>query len=181
VLLLAPAERQSAELAAKVFAYYDALGQPVPARKRTELQLHLVNGSRCIALPGSEKTIRGYSGARILIADEAALISDSLYFSVKPMLAVSKGRLLAMSTPFGKRGWFYEAWAGDEKWERVRVPAQQCSRIPASFLEESRRSMGPRWYRQVFETSFEDSVGQVFADSDIDRAISDKVLPLTFE
>src|SRR6266511_3620863 len=40
VLLLSPSERQSGELAAKVFRLYDAVGQPVPARKRTELQLH---------------------------------------------------------------------------------------------------------------------------------------------
>src|SRR5262245_44691913 len=37
VLLLSPSERQSGELAQKVFAYYDSLDKPVPARKRTEL------------------------------------------------------------------------------------------------------------------------------------------------
>src|SRR5262249_47050438 len=57
VLLLSPSERQSGELAAKVFRLYDAAGKPVAARKRTELQLHLVNGSRVIALPSSEATI----------------------------------------------------------------------------------------------------------------------------
>ena len=62
MLLLSPSDRQSGGLAAKVFGYYGALGQPIGSRKRTELQLHLVNGGRVIALPKNEKTIRGFLG-----------------------------------------------------------------------------------------------------------------------
>jgi hypothetical protein len=105
VLLLSPSERQSGELAQKAFGYFDALGGLAPGvRKRTELQLHLNTGSRVIALPGKEATIRGYSGAALLLIDEASRVPDPLYYSVRPMLAVSGGRLVAMSTPFGKRG-----------------------------------------------------------------------------
>ncbi len=100
VLLLSPSERQSGELQAKVFEHYDALGGPVPARKRTELQLHLVNRSRIIALPESERTVRGYSGARLLVVDEAARVGDALSYAVRPMLSVSRGRLqVARSLP----------------------------------------------------------------------------------
>src|SRR5215831_16179849 len=126
VLLLSPSERQSGELAMKVNNFYEALGKPIAPTKWTALQLHLANGSRIIALPESEKTIRGYSGAALLVVDEAARVSDGLYFSVRPMLSVSKGRLLALSTPFGKRGFFYEAWDGPEKWQRIKVTAEQC-------------------------------------------------------
>jgi hypothetical protein len=86
VLLLSPSDRQSGELAAKVFGYYGALGQPIGSRKRTELQLHLVNGGRVIALPKNEKTIRGFLGARLLVVDETSRVSDALYSSVRPML-----------------------------------------------------------------------------------------------
>jgi hypothetical protein len=78
VLLLSPSDRQSGELAAKVFGYYGALGQPIGSRKRTELQLHLVNGDRVIALPKNEKTIRGFLGARLLVVDETSRVSDAL-------------------------------------------------------------------------------------------------------
>ena len=54
------------------------------------------------------------------------------------MLAVSGGRLLAMSTPFGTRGWWYEAWRSNEDWERYEVPAERCPRISAAFLDENR-------------------------------------------
>jgi hypothetical protein len=178
VLLLSPSERQSGELAAKVFAYYDTAGQPVPARKRTELQLHLDNGSRIIALPENEKTIRGYSGAALLVVDEAARVSDALYSTVRPMLAVSKGRMMALSTAFGRRGWFFEAWQGSGPWQRVKVTADQCARIEADFLAEEREALGERWYRQEYFCSFEDVVGALFSHDDINAALRSTAQPL---
>jgi hypothetical protein len=178
VLLLSPSERQSGELATKVFNFYDALGQPVPARKRTELQLHLVNGSRIIALPESERTVRGYSGAALLVVDEASRVSDDLYRAVRPMLAVSRGQLVCMSTPFGKRGWFWEAWHSPDAWERTKITAEQCPRISPEFLAEERRSLGARWYRQEYLCSFEDVVDALFAEADIKAALSTKAEPL---
>ncbi len=178
VLLLSPSERQSGELQTKVFGYYDDLGAPVPARKRTELQLHLVNRSRIIALPESERTIRGYSGARLLVVDEAARVDDGLYRSVRPMLAVSKGRLLALSTPFGKRGWFYEAWSSGDEWQRLQIRAEQCPRISPAFLAEERRALGERWYRQEYDCSFEETIDAVFSSADIQAALCDDLQPL---
>jgi hypothetical protein len=48
------------------------------------------------ALPGTQKSIRGFSGAALLIVDEAARVDDALYYAVKPMLAVSGGSLLML-------------------------------------------------------------------------------------
>lgn len=51
------------------------------------------------------------------------------------MLSVSNGRLIAMSTPAGKRGWWWEAWdQGGDDWEQIRIPADQCPRINAAWL-----------------------------------------------
>jgi hypothetical protein len=181
VLLLSPSERQSGELAAKVFRLYDASGQPVPAIKRTALQLSLANGSRVIALPSGEATLRGYSGAALLVIDEAARVPDALYCAVRPMLAVSRGRLIALSTPFGKRGFFYEEWADDARpWQRVRLTAPEVSRISPEFLAEERQTLGDRWYRQEYLCSFEDTVDAVFAWEDIQAALSADVRPLAF-
>jgi hypothetical protein len=92
VLLHSPSDRQSGELAAQVFGYSGVHGQPIGSRKRTELQQHLVNGDRVIALPTNEKTIRGFLGARLLVVDEMSRVSDALYPAVRPLLAVSRGR-----------------------------------------------------------------------------------------
>jgi hypothetical protein len=104
VLLLSPTLRQSGELFRKVMVLFRGLGHTVPVEAESALRLELANGSRIVSLPGSEGTVRSYSSVRLLVIDEAARVADGLYRSVRPMLAVSKGRLVALSTPFGKRG-----------------------------------------------------------------------------
>src|SRR5215210_4672964 len=139
VLILAPAERQAKETFAKVTESYRKLGHSVPPDSSRKLGVELANRSRIEALPGTEKTIRGFSGVDLLILDEAARVDDGLYFAVRPMLAVSGGALMMLSTPYGKRGVFHEEWAGEagegSAWDRYEVPAVECPRIPASFLE----------------------------------------------
>src|SRR5262245_5269437 len=122
VLLLSPSLRQSSELFRTVLDLFNAAGRPIAVTAESALRLELDNGSRVVALPGDEQTIRGYSGVGLLVIDEAARVADSLYCAVRPMLAVSQGRLVALSTPFGKRGWFYQEWHGTGSWERARIP-----------------------------------------------------------
>jgi hypothetical protein len=177
VLLLSPSLRQSSELFRKVLDLFNAAGRPVPVAAESALRLELANGSRVVALPGDEKNVRCFSGVAMLVIDEAARVADALYCAVRPMLAVSKGRLVALSTPFGKRGWFHDEWYGNGDWERVRITAAECPRISADFLAEEKRSMGERWYRQEFECSFEAAVGAVFNYEDIQAAFVDDLEP----
>ena len=111
----------------------------------------------------------------LLSIDEASRVPDELYMACRPMLAVSGGRLLAMSTPFGTRGWWYEAWRADEDWERYEVPAEQCPRISAEFLAEERRTVGEWWYRQEYGCEFLDAQSAAFTREDVDRAFADEV------
>lgn len=123
VLLLSPSLRQSQELFRKVMATYHAIEHRVPSTFESALRLELANGSRIVSLPGKEETVRGYSGVSLIIVDEASRVSNELYFSVRPMLAVSGGRLICLSTPFGKRGFFFEEWENGDGWERIRITA----------------------------------------------------------
>jgi len=178
ILILAPSERQAKETFGKVASFYHTLGHPIPADSYRKLGVELANGSRIEALPGTEKTIRGFSGAALLIVDEAARVEDSLYYAIRPMLAVSGGRLMMLSTPAGKRGVFHDEWTEGEGWERYEVWAKDCERIPASFLEEERRAL-PAWiFRQEYECSFEDTEDQVFSSELVQSAITDEVTPL---
>jgi hypothetical protein len=178
ILCLAPALRQSQELFGKVLGFYRDLGRPVSPQGERKLSLELENGSRIVTLPGSEKTIRGFSGTSLLVLDEAARVEDELYFAVRPMLAVSGGALMMLTTPYGKRGVFYEEWTGAHGWERYEVPATQCLRISEEFLEEERASLPPFIFRQEYECSFEETEDQVFTTDLIDRALTDEVKPL---
>jgi hypothetical protein len=178
VLILAPAERQAKELFSKVAAAYQALGHIIPADSYRKMGMELANGSRIEALPGTEKTIRGFSGVDLLLVDEASRVADELYYAVRPMLAVSGGGLMLLSTPYGKRGIYYEEWTDGIGWERYEVPASECPRIPATFLEEERRALPARVYRQEYFNSFEGTDDQVFSHEDVAAAISSEVTPL---
>jgi hypothetical protein len=178
-LILAPAERQSAELMRRVLRFYGALGHVVPADSERKLGLELFNGSRIEALPGTEKTVRTFSAVDLLLLEEAARIDDGLYYGVRPMVATSGGRLVMLSTPWGKRGVFHHEWEhGGSGWERYEVWAEECPRISPEFLEEERRTLPRRIYRQEYECSFEDTEDQVFSYEDVAAAISPEITPL---
>jgi hypothetical protein len=182
ILLLSASGRQSGELFIKVKDLWSALGRPVAARtpRDNALRLELANGSRIISLPGEEATIRGYSGVALLVIDEAARVDDGLFYSVRPMLATSRGRLIALTTPFGRRGWFYEEWSSSRAWHRVKVLAQECPRITPDYLDEERIMLGPRWYAQEYECEFMETVGAVFSGADIDALIVEPVAARPF-
>jgi hypothetical protein len=180
ILLLSRSLRQSAELGRKLFdAYRQAARGAIPAEAETKLALELSNGSRILCLPGGDEgAIRGFSGVRCLVLDEASRIPDALYVAVRPMIAVSGGSMMLLSTPFGKRGFFYRVWAQSERWLKIQVTAAQCARLTPDFLAEERIELGPRFYSQEYMCQFVEAVGQVFSDAAIDAAFHDDIPPL---
>jgi hypothetical protein len=180
VLLLAPALRQSSELFRQVKATLTALGDVVPPLKQeSALTLEMVNGSRIVCLPGTEHTVRGYAKVALLVVDEAARVSDGLYQSVRPMLAVSQGRVVLLSTPFGKRGFFHHEFTeGGPDWHRVRITAHEVPRIDPAWLAGEREKIGDWWYRQEYLTEFVETDDQVFSYDSVQKAMSDEVEPL---
>jgi hypothetical protein len=178
VLCLAPALRQSQELFGKVAGFYRDLGRPVAPQGERKLSLELENGSRIITLPGSEKTIRGFSGATLLLMDEASRVDDGLYYAIRPMLAVSGGRLIMLSTPAGRRGVFHEEWTNGEGWERYEIPAEEVPRIPPGFLAEERAALPAFIYEQEYCCRFIETEDQLFGYDLVASSITDEVAPL---
>lgn len=179
VLMVSPSQRQSSELFRKVVDFMNRLDTRPALAEDNRLSLKFQNGSRVVSLPSSEATIRGFSGASLIIEDEASRVADELYFAIRPMLAVSGGRLVLMSTPYGKRGHFYTEWTeGGNAWERIRVTANECPRIAREFLVEERRALGQYFYDQEYNCEFRDTLDQVFSTELIERALTDKIKPL---
>ncbi len=180
VLLLSPSLRQSGLLFAKVKRRLKDLGGDF-AELETDnaLSVRLSNGSEIHSLPGKGETVRGFSGVTLIIVDEAAFIADDLITAVSPMLATSGGRLILLSTPFGKRGVFYEEWAAAERAVAARqtpayalftVRAEECPRIPAAFLAEERRKLGVL-YQQEYGCQFLDVITALFRHEDVAAAL----------
>ena len=179
ILLVSPSLRQSAELFRKV---RDALGMmqtPPKLLEDNKLSLTMANQSRIISLPGDQATVRGYSGVTLILEDEASQVSDEFYQAILPMLIINNGQLICMTTPYGKRGHFFEEWTnGGDEWHRIQITAAQCPRMTDHQLEQQRRSMGDMFFRQEFLCEFVDTVEQTFGYDLIQRAFDDDVKPL---
>jgi hypothetical protein len=179
VLLLSPSLRQSGELFRKVrsalSAYRGAAGdEDGLVVEENALRLGFANGSGIVCLPGKEGTIRGFSSVSLLIVDEASRVSDALYFSVRPMLAVSGGRIVLLSTPAGRRGFFFQEWEeGGAGWHRIRVTADQIPRISPAWLAEERATVGEWWFAQEYMTVFQEAEDQLFGYEELKDMLDD--------
>ncbi len=180
ILLLSPSLRQSQELFRKLQDFYNTLeSDSMPqAVEESALRMELSNGSRIVALPGKEATIRGFSGVALLVIDEASRVPDELYQAIRPMLAVSGGRIILLSTPFGKRGFFYSEWTDGVGWRKVKITADQCPRINKEWLERERQMIGDWWYLQEYQCQFVETDDQVFSYDDIQAALDPDIKPL---
>jgi hypothetical protein len=181
VVMISPSLRQSTELYRTVHSMYQALPDRPRATYETLTRLELENGSRVISLPGSERTIRGLASVDLIIIDEASRVDDDLLAATRPMLAVSNGSLFALSTPAGKRGWFYEAWMRGIGWDRVSIKSTECPRIDPKFLEEERENLGPLLFAQEYECAFHDPEGAAFLTELIDRAFVTSFKPFLLQ
>jgi len=177
-ILVSPSQRQSSELFRKVIELREKLPSSPALTEDNKLSMTVKGGGRVLSLPGSEATIRGFSGATLIVEDEASRVDDALYFSIRPMLATKRGRLVLMSTPFGKRGHFWNEWNTGTTWNRVEVPATAVPRISAEFLAEERSSLGDWWFSQEYLCEFRESTDAVFSHDAVMGALSDDVLPL---
>ena len=118
--------------------------------------------------------MRGIEAVDLLIIDEAALVPDELFAAVYPMLATTNGRCVAMTTPRGRRGWFYDEWTqGGASWHRERITAREVPRIKPEWLERTRERLGDWMFRQEFMCEFLDTDDQVFGSELIATAMTD--------
>ena len=109
VLIVAPGERQAKLLFSKARRLYEMAGYPLPAHSHRRTGLELANGSIIEALPAVERTTRDYS-VDLLVVDEAAAVEDTDYHGILPSLIATQGEQVLLSTPRGKRGFFWEIW-----------------------------------------------------------------------
>ena len=178
IIIVSPSQRQSAEIFRTVMFHHSNLKNVPELKAESALRAEMANGSRILALPGTEKTVRGYAGAALIVIDEAARVEDALLQAVRPMMATSQGRLIALTTPAGKRGWFYESWIGDGNWHRVKVPASMCPRISQEFLDEELKELGPSRFSEEYNLEFIDADTAAFPTDIISKCFVSWVKPL---
>ena len=156
VLVAGPVRRQAGETVTKVRKFLRVLGVKTRRDPGGDPDaVVLPNGSRIIALPAVEATVRGYSAVGMLIIEEAARVPDEVCLALLPSLAVSGGDLVILSTPRGKRGFFYREMTGEngDGWLRVTSPVTECKRVPEAFLVKE-RARGEEYFAQEYMCQF---------------------------
>ncbi len=181
VLVAAPTERQSGELVRTAESMVHNMGLDPKGDGTNKISIAFDNGSRIVGLPGhltgNAGGIRGFA-VSLLLVDEAAYLNDDVYHALTPMLGATDGDLWLMSTPNGKRGFFYETWAFGTGWEKVKGLAKDCPRIRPEFLERQRENMGAVRFEQDFLCEFTESEDATFSQLLIDRAADSTIKPL---
>jgi len=126
----------------------------------TQTMTFFANGSKIICRTAGNQSggwsIRGYgtSGQVILIMDEAATMSDDVWTAVMPMLTTAKAyHIWLTSTPFGKRGRFYEAFY-DDMYHQYKIKTMDCPITNKTFLKEEKERITEMEWRQEYEGEF---------------------------
>lgn len=179
-LVIAAAQRQSSLLFDKIRGEIDRMedrGELAYEGEPTLTRIRLKNGSIIYSLPAGRTGyfIRGFT-VDLLIADEAAYIAESVWRAVVPMVAVSrklrgKGWIILLSTPFGKGGYFYDAF-NDPDFKQFHITSEKCSRIPKAFLVKEKKRMTKVEYAQEYLGEFIDDWNQFFDTMLIKRCMT---------
>jgi hypothetical protein len=152
---------------------------PVVKGDVQKTQAEFENGGRVVTRPASEVSSRGWHGAKLLVLDEASRIPDEIFAAIGPTISISRGRKMAVSTPFGKRGWFWDQWDKSYNhhmgtWAPMFCPWQRCPRITPQIVEDYRSENGDLAALQEYECRFLDlAIGSPFNMSRWEGMLSD--------
>jgi hypothetical protein len=180
VVLLAPSLRQSTEAMNAIVGMYGKLaGETVePVVAASALRLKFKNGSRIMALPGSgDATVRG-PNACMIICDEASRVEETLINACRPYLATKgkRGRLIYLTTPWWKRGFFYEQWIkNDPAWLKIKADVFSNPRVDPDWLAAERIEIGETAFRSEYLCEFLDESDAVFPQELIDAAFANQL------
>lgn len=175
IMIISAVERQAYLLFSKVLAYIhdNHRKQIKTGRDRpTKSELKLKNGSiiRCLPTGLDGLGIRGYT-VDLLIADEAAFIPQAVWPALTPMLATTGGTMIFLSTPFGRRGYFYECFF-DDRFTKFHINAEDVANSRSepqrsnmlAHQEAEKKRMTKMQYAQEYLGEFVDELRQFFSD-----------------
>ena len=175
VLVVAAVERQAYHLFEMTLNYltdnyksHIKMGKSRPTKSKIQLK----NGSVIMCLPTgvSGLGIRGYT-IDLLIADEAAFIPEEVCTAITPMLSVTRGDIILLSTPHGKEGFYYDCFQ-NEAYSSFHISSEECGRIDEKFLKREKERMTKVQYAQEYLGEFVDELMQFFSTDLIRSAMT---------
>ena len=141
-------------------------------------ELELKNGSRIIFRSAERyDNIRGET-LDYAILDECAYMRDEAWTeAIKPTLLVKGKKVLFISTPKGKSGWFYDLYQLGLSDDHPNYQAYRGSSYDTPFIDpheidEAKRTLPENVFKQEYLAEFIEGGGEVF--SNIDQNTFDK-------
>lgn len=143
----------------------------IKARNATDLTITLINGSTINFKSAEQRdALRGYT-ADFLCIDEAAFISDDIFYLILPWVDAKNAPILMFSTPFIKSGFFYQYfnYGLDNQhntvtidWSRPEFKESIEQLLPPEKLEQYREVLPSNVFRTEYLGLFLDDEGTVF-------------------
>jgi Terminase large subunit, T4likevirus-type, N-terminal len=149
-VIACPAQRQSKEAVRRVRDILIRVGAEL--RSDNIYELELKNGSRVLALPSTDDSIRGLTVDGWIVADEAARLSDDLISALRPMRARRpEARFAMLSTAWSRTDPFWTAWESDDASViRLRATAEIPGLFTEQFLEQERGALGEHVFKREY-------------------------------
>jgi hypothetical protein len=145
-----------------------ALEPIVTSANQSQLSLEFITGSKIQFLSG-EADIASFQGYvvknGILCVDEAAFITDDVFYALTPTTDVHQAPIILTSTPRFRKGVFYDYYVEGLKEEQDAVYTFDWagkSVLTPQKLEFYRKSLPERLFKNYYLGEFSDAVGAVF-------------------
>ncbi len=167
IMVISKTERQAGLLFAKILYNLDrkeiAKGRGI-GQNPTKHKIVLKNGSVIHSLPCGD-TGFGIMGFTIdlLIADEAAFIPEEVWNSIIPALAITRGEIWLLSTPFIKEGYYYSCFS-DPAFTAFHTSSEDCPRKDQVLLDRQKETLTKAQYAQMYIDQFVDELRQFLSD-----------------
>jgi len=195
VIIFSLTEEQAMLILAMAKEYLNQTNPGAMRKKNTATNkktITLKNGStmRCRPAGDTGDSGRGFE-ADILIVDEASRMGKFFWISVRPIILMTAGEVWLGSTPYGKQGYFWEAFneSFNLKLEEARFKVFYTTtekvvkerEITADWtearrekilktLEQDKRTMSKLEYGQEYQGLFMEDLMQFFPDDMIKKA-----------
>jgi hypothetical protein len=176
-----PSQQQSAEAIRMVKAMVSKAGAKLVVDNVYRIELE--NGSRVIALPATDDTVRGLTVTGWIIADEAARLPADLIAALRPMRARCRNaRFVMISTAWSRTDQFWLAWSSDDQsWKRIKATIEEYPGIIRSDFLDKERRQGDDYFKREYLGIPSGGHVSPFTLELYERATQALVLPQTFE
>jgi Terminase large subunit, T4likevirus-type, N-terminal len=150
-VVASPTQTQSAEVVRKVREMLVKAGAELTTDNVHKIEL--ANGSRVLALPGTDDSIRGLTVDAWIVVDEAARVDPAIMAALHPMrIQRPNARFVMLSTAWSRTDPFWSVWANDDpSW--LRIPATvdvEPDLIKPHILAEFRARLSEDEFKREF-------------------------------